>query len=128
MALPTNDPRPSNGPQNSGIPEGRAGDLKFFQDILQHTLVSPNPAETVTPEEYEALLEVARRHRGEPLGLDPIAVELVQAMLKSYFRISKELPELWNDMAHEIARTLYEDKTLSERLTRLWSKLVEAAP
>ncbi len=127
MASPTDDPRPSNGRQNAGLPEGKLRDLKFFQDILQHTLMSPNPAEAVTPEEYESLLEVARRHRGEPLSLDPVAVELVQAMLKSYFRISKELPKLWNDMAHEIARTLHEDKVLSERLKRLWSKLVEAA-
>jgi hypothetical protein len=68
----------------------------------------------------EALRQVARRYPGHPFVLDPVAVELVLAVLDNRLLTNERSRR---EAALQIAETLFEDPALHERLERLWLRL-----
>ena len=80
---------------DSPVSRGQVPDLDLLKKMLQKVLAAPNPAEMVLPEDLEALMEVARSHRGEPFELVPVSVDLVQAILKSFFKIQGNAQNSW---------------------------------
>jgi hypothetical protein len=101
------------------------GRWESLEDLLKHTLRAENVEVALSAEDRRALAEVVRRHRGEPLALEPVAVELVQAMLSSFFASWGKDRALWRPMAQDIASSLYDDPPSQERLQRIWLHLCE---
>ncbi len=98
-------------------------DKSLLERVL-HETISP---ESMQPEELSALIEVGRRYCGQPLSLHPIAVELVDAILK--FRVAHiaTSDQLRRHMSEQIAESLLDDPQSEERLEGFWNRLVEAA-
>jgi hypothetical protein len=105
---------------------GRTIDRGILESILQRALVAPDLDDAALTSQVEALAEVARRHRGEPLSMEPVGAELVEAALRAQYGVTGPHP-LWRSMSLEIARMLLEDPVSSGRLRRLWDRLLESS-
>jgi hypothetical protein len=114
QALAAQDP-PSDAPATE--PEL----LERVLDWAEATLRSGDPLEVA---DVEAIRQVARRHPDAPLALNPIVVELVQAMLQAQFRAHPDWLPVWQNASGVIARTLFDDPSCRERLEVLWGRLV----
>jgi len=95
-----------------------------LESLLDRALRDAGGAGQGIPLDVEALRAVAARHREEPFALEPMAVEMVSAVLRSWFKGWNPSAEAFGGMSREIARTLYEDPAGRERLRRLWNHLV----
>jgi hypothetical protein len=123
----------SEGPQRYRDPEEAAPgpadpipDLPLLEKVLKETLSAPLPPGPLRDSEWQALLEVARRHRGQALVLEPVAIDLVQAMLRTRFDRLQLPDDSWQHMSREIATTLLDDPQTHSRLERFWSQLTES--
>ncbi len=122
----------ASGPQDSGDtreptheapPSRPAGDPDLLERVLQETAEIYSIDEPLSAADQTAMREVAGRHRGEPLTLDPIGVELVQAVLQSHFPAQPHESQLWHAMTAQIALTLFDDPVSHERLQAMWIRL-----
>lgn len=74
------------------------------------------------------LLEVARRHRGAPLVLDPIANDLLRALLGDFFEPNgSRMEPVWISVAQFVARSLWDQPATRARLDDIWRMLGELA-
>lgn len=120
---PSREPRPSAASEGAKPSSGRSLPRHLLEEVLRQTSAMMEDASESTDEDLGALLVVARRHVGRVLTLEPVLIELVEAMLRHQFEA--HLPtEDWEPMARQIAETLYEDPAAQERLQRLWSRLL----
>jgi hypothetical protein len=99
-------------------------DAGALDAVLRATLESGEGDERVTADEVEALRAVARG-RGGPLVFDPVAVELVEAIILVNYGHLKRPPEVWRAVAVKIATLLFESPTSRARLENLWARLLE---
>jgi hypothetical protein len=114
--------RPAPGP----VPEDRAAeDDGLLQNVLQQTLAAMDVGQVVDDAERQVLREVVERHSGAELCLEPIAEELVSAILTVRFRCLDYPAGVWKSMAPQIARILWEDPASRARLLALWTRLNE---
>ena len=100
----------------------------LLDEVLSQTEASFQSGQ---PEELSNLapfLEVARRYPNQPLVLEPIGIELVQAALKNYFQKLNISSEKRRKMVISIACTLFEDPVTRERLKKFWNQLSVKAP
>jgi hypothetical protein len=74
----------------------------------------------VEPADVEALEAVARKLAGRPFALEPVAVELVFAMIEVQFHKAGIPADTLRTMAEQIATTLYDDPVSRQRLEALW--------
>ncbi len=122
------DRPPPQGSDDAGrTHKVRVTDQKFLEDLLQRTLLTPGPAGEATAADLDALREVERRHRGEPFSLEPICVEMAEAILRSYFNPSGKSEEPWRLLSPQIARSLYQNPAAQERLRAVWQQLAVEA-
>jgi hypothetical protein len=110
------------------MPKGPTLDRKFLEEILERALVAPDPVSVFSGADWNAVADVVRSLRDEPFGLDPVAIELVRALLRPYFGGGDGAPELLQAIAREIAASLVEDPVFHHRLRNFWVRLVEASP
>lgn len=113
--------------EQSEPPADQLADPSILERVLEETLSESEAGTAVAPEELEALVQVARRHRGSSLVLEPVAVELVEAVLRARFSQLRISPAAWKRLSREIAGTLYDDPHLQQRLGRFWGQLSELA-
>jgi hypothetical protein len=104
-----------------------AGDLTALTRGLLEQVLDATEAATQEPAPAAAadllvLREVARRHAGRPLVVDPILVELVEAMLVSQFKQAGPRDN-WTEIARQVAERLFEDPPSEKRLHELWQRL-----
>ena len=85
---------------------GEPADRELLDRVLEQTLARINEGVLFEAPDMNALKEVARRYRGQPLSLEPVAVELVQAALRP-----------------QVARMLIDDPTAHDRLQGFWDRL-----
>jgi hypothetical protein len=104
-------------------PAGRTYERSLLESVLQQTLEDSEAGVPLEDADSQALSEVVRRHRGQPLTLEPIAVELVQAVLWTHYGRLASSPEFWRTVSAEVAQTLFDDPVASPRLERLWHRL-----
>jgi hypothetical protein len=104
-----------------------AVDRGLLEKVVEQTLLSLGGSEPSSPEDKAALREVARRHNGRSFGLEPVAVEMVEAVLRDQLE-QLRTHQSRRAMVVEIATTLYEDQDSHDRLLALWNKLCEAQP
>ena len=116
---------PAAVPVERSEPEPRAtGDL--MERVLQETLSATARGQPLDAAEMAALLDVARRHAGAALSLEPVAVDLVQALLQVRFASLVTEAEFRLAAATRIATTLWDDPPSHDRLEVFWNRLSEA--
>jgi len=114
-------------PQPTPPPAPSVRDSFLLERVLQETLSLGNIRQ-LRPAEMQSLVAVARRYPGASLIADPIAVELVEAMLSTRFAHLQASAAFWRDAARRIARSLCEAPESRERLSRFWTQLCELVP
>jgi hypothetical protein len=118
----------------SGSPEGvniwRAAaeksppaEPRLLEKVLVETSEVLRSEEPLEDGDKESLSEVARRHRDQPLTLDPVATELVSAILRNHLRGLPGLGPMIPAMSACIARSLMDDPIAHARLGALWTRL-----
>jgi hypothetical protein len=93
----------------------------MMEEVLKRTL--SESANSLEPAERDALLQVVRRHRGEPFEIDPVAVDLVEVLLKCEFKNPVTSAETWRRMCYEVAKTLFDDPRARQRMQVIWTAL-----
>lgn len=97
----------------------------LLRQVLQHTTEIGGEGQPLERREREAFSEVARRYRGRPLVVEPVATELVGAMLVTLLPSPANSAEDRAAIARHVARTLMDDPRCSERLAALWKRCCE---
>jgi hypothetical protein len=75
--------------------------------------------------ERESLRQLRGRHRDAPLTLDPIVIEMVEALLEGRFASVPRQATFRQQAARWIAESLWEDPEARQRLHALWEQLRE---
>jgi hypothetical protein len=112
--------RPARADAEVPTTDGRARDRAWFERVLEETERLLASEDALEPRQIEALKEVARRHPGERLALEPIAVELVLAVVSVQFGALGVSAPVWQEAAWQIAQALWEDPVARPRLETLW--------
>ena len=124
MSSSASSPQDSSGrPQPAPPSESQSKqppDPALLEKVLRETSDICSAGSPLDGADREALTEVARRHRGEPLTLEPVGVELVQAVLRSHFPTQPHASQLWQALTVQIALTLFDDPASHDRLQALW--------
>jgi hypothetical protein len=103
-------------------PDPRQSSL--LERVMRETLREDH-VEELSPQEMQALSDVARRHRGASLVLDPVAVDLVEALLRCRFGNLSVGEGFWHQASQKIAATLCEAPESQQRLSVFWHQLCE---
>jgi hypothetical protein len=112
--------------EQSSQPTPQSDDSELMQQVLEETLAATNGSQPMNPREMQALADVARRHPGQAFSLDPVAIELVSAVLNTQFGEQIADGSERRSMAVRIAETLVESDPARQRLESLWNRLNEA--
>jgi hypothetical protein len=110
----------------AGPRAGRAADLSdraLLHDVLQKTLTVCSSDEPLDGENRRALDAVVDRHRGKPFGVEPVAVELVEAVLRTEKAKPPGSRKPWRAVARQVAQTLCGDPSARQRLEAFWVRL-----
>lgn len=114
-------PRPiSREDQNSSSPVLDPG---LLEKVLRETAELFHTDRPLDGRDRAALGEVARRHRGKPLALEPVAVELVQAVVGTRFEARPDAAGFWREMAIHVAQAIMDDPAAHGRLEELWNRM-----
>jgi hypothetical protein len=130
---PAQDPRRerSTKPQEKPTADDTplAADLPpdMLREVVAQTAESLAALEQVDPELQKAMLEVARRHAGEPMMVDPAGAALVEAVLRMQLPALADRPPLLNRTARVVATSLLADPAARLRIEHLWARLAEDA-
>ena len=98
-------------------------DHAAFEEVLSETL-NQKSFQAIGADSLAALCQVAQRYPGSKLTLDPIAVELVDSILRIRINWQGRAASYWHEMSREIAVSLYESPASKERLVILWDALL----
>ncbi len=123
------NPRPHDErPQAEAIEQSAAEPdaPDFLKQVLSQTVAGITSTRELSPKVFAALLEVAKRHPGEPLSLDPIAIDLVAACLQVQMPAIAARESLSRRMYTWVASSLLDDPAAQQRLSELWARLGEA--
>jgi hypothetical protein len=109
--------------------DGKGAEASVTHDLLESVLERTDAAsrsdEALDPQQRLALDAVVRRYRGQPLSLDPIATEMVRAMLTTEFCDRPDWAGAWDAVSGHVAQTLWDDQVSRDRLEALWLRLSE---
>ena len=97
----------------------------LLKEILQHTSEIGGDGEPLERREREALADVVRRYRGRPLDVEPVAAELVGAMLVTLLPSPANSAEDRAVVARHVAQTLLDDPRCQDRLAAIWKRCCE---
>jgi hypothetical protein len=122
----------SSGSQNNGgqfksaaedsSSASRMAEPSLLERVLRQTLEVCGPDEPIDPIEMQALQEVAIRHRGRPLELEPVAVELVAAVIDGLCPAKKNT-DFWRNLTVQVAGILMDDPSTFARMNSFWIRL-----
>lgn len=123
---PVNEHKPqpvhSNTPDR-GLPDRESGhSAADLADALQRSLkATANQHGDVSESQHsQGLLQVVRRHKGQPLSLEPVLTDLVAAA--NCGLLSNHI-ELRNKMNSAVAETIFGDAAARQRVEQLWHEL-----
>jgi len=100
-------------------------DKDLLESVLRCTIAYYEGDGQLTAEERHDIQDVVRRYRGGALRLEPVARELVEAVLRVEFRGRPGWTALWPGIAVQIAEALWEDPVSRGRLETLWGHLAK---
>lgn len=98
----------------------------LLESVLRETLAAVED-DSSTASELAALKELAQRRRDERFDVEPIGVEMVEAVLAADFSALVPSREAWSQMTRAIAHTLCDDPISRQRLEDIWHRLTERA-
>lgn len=98
----------------------------LLEQVLASTSFAGGEINALPAEELEALRQVARRHSGGVLSVQPVLEELIEAILGKQLRALAPSSAGRREMVVEIAQTLFDDSISRERLESLWLGLLES--
>jgi hypothetical protein len=126
MLQSASDDRRGNDGTTDATAPAQPIDDDALDAVMRATTVSGDGDQQVTNEEIEALRAVARRLGPAPFTFDPMAVDLVDAIIQvNYGRLGRP-PEVWRSTAVKIAAVLCDSPTTRARLENLWNRLLES--
>jgi hypothetical protein len=97
---------------------------ELLENVLRETLAICTSDEPLDDADMQRLRQVARRFSGRPVASEPVAAELVYAVLEGHFAVGVSVAgEFWRTAAAQIAQTLLGDPGAKARLERLWTRL-----
>jgi hypothetical protein len=96
---------------------------QMLDQILELALGGAPQAGFVEPEDVTAMRKVAKKLAGHSFALEPVVVELIQAVLQLQFEKAGIPSATVHAMARQIATTLYDDPSARARLEALWAGL-----
>jgi hypothetical protein len=98
-----------------------------LEQVLRDALVlaEAGPYSAEADAQVSAVREVARRRRGEPFSLEPVAVEMVEAVLRTLLGAPGGEEQSWRNVSLAVATTLCEHPASERRLRALWERLGE---
>lgn len=120
------EPRPAE-PRQSEELIARLPDKNLLDQILTETALGELSDDKYSTEDMRLLREVAARYSASAFDLEPVAVELVRAVVGEPFRELLGGQDEWCAMTREIAQTLFDDPQSRQRLESLWNRLRGAA-
>ncbi len=128
MSASTPDPQdaagtPQSGPEQTSPPTDQTCDRTLLEQVLRQTLQENGAGVQLEDADKEALLQVTARYRDQPFSLEPIAVEMVWAILQTHFQTLSHSTGFWRMVSAEIAQTLFDDPQARPRLEELWRHL-----
>ena len=95
-------------------------------DAVHHAGPDPTMADAstdrLTDAEMAAIRNVARQHAGSEFNQDPIAIELVESLLRLRLR-RNQTDEWWKAISGQIAEVLCETPATAVRMQSLWNQL-----
>lgn len=97
-----------------------------LERILREALLKSNDVDLLAAEQ-RAMESLVARHGAQELTLEPIAIDLVAALLGAAFRVRIEQSPLCMEMSKTIARSLWGDPIVRDRMDGLWRRLTEQA-
>ncbi len=113
----------SRGRRDVEQDDSQAVGSHLLEQILRATAGDTPSKGFVESADARALEAVAQKLAGRPFDLEPVAVELVHAMLEVQFTKAGMPVDTLRAMAQQIATTLYDDPTSRQRLEALWLEL-----
>jgi hypothetical protein len=123
---PDDSPRAANDGQYEDPHDEAPREADVLDQIVRATIVSAESQPPITSEEMAALKAVASRWGDVALTLDPIAVELVEAIILANYGQLNRSPEQWRAASTRIAKHLVDSPATNARLNNLWRRLIES--
>jgi len=96
----------------------------LLDEVLRQTQAAFDSHETDDLSEMGPFLDVARRHAGSELTLEPVLVDLVQAALAETIGQVAIPSDQHDRIPLRVATTLFEDPICHPRLVAFWSRLL----
>lgn len=113
----------SDGSREKSVGDSATPSDPLLDAVVQQTL---SGSSELNAEDLAALQEVAARHPGAPLDLNPVGIELVERLLQKRLPVVRAATPLSREMAETIARTLLDHPVIRPRLEDLWRQLGES--
>ena len=120
--------QPPAVPVEPALPEESAKIGPSLDDLVRETIDAHGDEASISPDVWNALLAVARRHPSQAAADVAIANELVCAVLDHRLERIRDDAGALALCARRVAETLWEDAPSRERLERLWNRLQREAP
>ncbi len=109
-------------------PSAQPIDASLWEKVLRQTAKGEGGYDCLSPAERDGLCEVARRYRGRPLTVQPVAAALVEAVLSPHLSMGAGTGEFWQAAFLQVAQTQMDDPQAHELLTLFWSRLQGEQP
>jgi hypothetical protein len=103
------------------------GEPSLLDEALAETLALASGGTALDSVELAPFVQVARRHRGRPLTLEPVAVDLALAVLEHRFSQAGFKHEVLQVLARQVAQRLLDDPRSRGWLETFWTQINEAA-
>lgn len=116
---------PGQAWQDAPSKEDRSPDRGLLEEVVRRTLADSAGLPEVDVALVSCLREVATRHRGQAMVLDPVVFELVEAVLRRQFDADGRWADTWRALSRQIGETLFDDPVCRDRLQRFWDHLGE---
>jgi hypothetical protein len=128
MAQPSPDQRWPSGEPSANVDPSPTSleNPSAFESVVRTTLELADRGDNASAEEVTALREVARRYGPGDFVWNPMAIELVAAIVKVNYGALNRQPEFWQAVAEKITTVLFESPAAKARVDNLWRRLGES--
>ncbi len=114
-------------PAGESEPPSAPPSASLLETVLKATMEMGAVDEPLQREDMERLRAVARRHPDCGELTEPIAAELVRAVLEGHWLTADDGDGVGPAAVAQIARSLLEDPAALSRLQRFWNRLIGEA-
>lgn len=93
--------------------------------IVQQTVAALDEQTLAQTRDLPCLREIARRHDSDVLTLDPILIELIEALLETHLPQLARSATFRSKVARSVSQSLFDNPVCRGRLELLWSQLLD---